>query len=222
MCGYAICVMRQILTMGLLRESVESPRETDRSHNSAARRGIGSADCPDACTGFGRIGWFRRQRHCKFWQLRFEPGARSPRHPLQATPTRVVWSRHRLPPTLCHCRWEQAIALALQHNLGLIVSQTNVSTAGGQRLQQLQSLLPTIDGTFKIADQETNLKSAGPGYSRDSDHYRSLRLPGCACVDDLVAAEHFISAEVPRFEAQLSRHPIKPRGCSRPGDPDHR
>ena len=56
---------------------------------------------------------------------------------------------------------EKAVELAMQHNLGLIVSGTNVSTAGGQRLQQLQNLLPTIDGTYKISDQETNLKAEG-------------------------------------------------------------
>ena len=56
---------------------------------------------------------------------------------------------------------EKAIALALQHNLGLIVSNVNVSTAGGQKLQQLQNLLPTVTGDFRIADQETNLKAQG-------------------------------------------------------------
>ena len=56
---------------------------------------------------------------------------------------------------------EKAIALALQHNLGLIISQTNVSTAGGQRLQQLQNLLPTITADYRVADQETNLKAQG-------------------------------------------------------------
>ncbi len=56
---------------------------------------------------------------------------------------------------------EKAIALALQHNLGLIVSNVNVSTAGGQRLQQLQNLLPTITADFRIADQQTNLKAQG-------------------------------------------------------------
>jgi outer membrane protein TolC len=62
---------------------------------------------------------------------------------------------------------EKAIEMALQHNLGLIVSRTNVSTAGGQRLQQLQNLLPTVTGDYRIADQETNLKAEGltiPGF----------------------------------------------------------
>jgi outer membrane protein TolC len=62
---------------------------------------------------------------------------------------------------------ERAITMGLQHNLGLIINQTNESTAGGERLQQLQNLLPTVSGTFKIADQETNLKAEGlniPGF----------------------------------------------------------
>jgi outer membrane protein TolC len=62
---------------------------------------------------------------------------------------------------------ERAINMGLQHNLGIILSQVNESTAGGERLQQLQNLLPTVNGTFKIADQETNLKAEGlniPGF----------------------------------------------------------
>jgi outer membrane protein TolC len=56
---------------------------------------------------------------------------------------------------------ERAINMGLQHNLGLIVSQSNESTASGERLQQLQNLLPTVNGDFKIAAQETNLKAEG-------------------------------------------------------------
>ena len=37
----------------------------------------------------------------------------------------------------------------LKNNLGIILSGENVNQAGGQRLQQLQKLLPTINGTFK-------------------------------------------------------------------------
>jgi outer membrane protein TolC len=62
---------------------------------------------------------------------------------------------------------EKAIALALQHNLGLIVSQTNTGTAGGQKLQQLQNLLPTVNADYRIADQQTNLQAEGltfPGF----------------------------------------------------------
>ena len=60
-----------------------------------------------------------------------------------------------------------AVLIALKNNLGIILSGQNVQQAGGQRLQQLQSLLPTINGTFKEAAQQTNLKAQGlniPGF----------------------------------------------------------
>ena len=96
---------------------------------------------------------------------------------------------------------EQAIALALQHNLGLIVSQTNESTAGGQRLQQLQNLLPTITAASGSRTRKPISRRRAwisPVFRRSSDR---VWLPGCARVDDLVAAEYFIAAEIPGLEA---------------------
>jgi len=62
---------------------------------------------------------------------------------------------------------EHAISLGLQHNLGIIVSQANESTAAGERLRQLQNLLPTVTGDFKAAAAETDLRAEGltiPGF----------------------------------------------------------
>jgi outer membrane protein TolC len=61
---------------------------------------------------------------------------------------------------------DDAIQRGLKHNLGLILTSTNQQSAGGQRLQELQGLLPTVDGTFKAAVAETNLQAEG------------LRIPG--------------------------------------------
>src|SRR5271169_6795381 len=61
---------------------------------------------------------------------------------------------------------DDAIQRGLKHNLGLILTSTNQQSAGGQRLQELQGLLPTVDGTFKAAVNETNLQAEG------------LRIPG--------------------------------------------
>jgi outer membrane protein TolC len=61
---------------------------------------------------------------------------------------------------------DDAIQRGLKHNLGLILTGQNQESAGGQRLQQLQGLLPTVDGTFKAAVAETNLQAEG------------LRIPG--------------------------------------------
>jgi len=61
---------------------------------------------------------------------------------------------------------DDAIQRGLKHNLGLILTSQNQQTAGGQRLQQLQALLPTVDASIKEAVQETNLQAEG------------LRIPG--------------------------------------------
>ncbi len=61
---------------------------------------------------------------------------------------------------------DDAIQRGLKHSLGLILTGQNQQSAGGQRLQELQSLLPTVDGTFKAAVNETNLQAEG------------LRIPG--------------------------------------------
>ena len=62
---------------------------------------------------------------------------------------------------------DQAIRMGLQYNLGLVLSGTNSSSAGAQRLQQLQALLPTVSASAKEAAQQTNLQAEGltiPGF----------------------------------------------------------
>jgi outer membrane protein TolC len=65
---------------------------------------------------------------------------------------------------------DDAIQRGLKHNLGLILTGQNQQAASGQRLQQLQGLLPTVDASFKEAVQETNLQAEG------------LRIPGFPAV----------------------------------------
>ena len=62
---------------------------------------------------------------------------------------------------------DEAIRMGLQYNLGLVLSGVNASTAGAQRLQQLQALLPTVNASAKEAAQQTNLQAEGlkiPGF----------------------------------------------------------
>jgi outer membrane protein TolC len=62
---------------------------------------------------------------------------------------------------------QDAITEGLRNNLGLILSGQNVTQAGGQKLQQLQYLLPTVTGDFTEAAQQTNLRAQGlniPGF----------------------------------------------------------
>ena len=61
---------------------------------------------------------------------------------------------------------DDAIQRGLKQNLGLILTTRNGQSANGERLQYLQGLLPTVNGSLKEAVQQTNLEAEG------------LRIPG--------------------------------------------
>ncbi len=61
---------------------------------------------------------------------------------------------------------QDAMERGLRHNLGLILTGTAVTSAHGAQLEQLQSLLPTVNGDIREAVQQTNLQAQG------------LRIPG--------------------------------------------
>ena len=61
---------------------------------------------------------------------------------------------------------DDAIQRGLKNNLGVILSATQTAAVRGQRLSQLQSLLPSVDGNFKAAVAQINLAAQG------------LRIPG--------------------------------------------
>ena len=61
---------------------------------------------------------------------------------------------------------DDAIQRGLKNNLGVILSATETASARGQRLSQLQSLLPTVDASFKDTVSQVDLPAEG------------LRIPG--------------------------------------------
>lgn len=61
---------------------------------------------------------------------------------------------------------DDAIQRGLKNNLGVILSSTQTATSRGQRLSQLQSLLPSVDGSIKEAVSQVDLAAEG------------LRIPG--------------------------------------------
>ncbi len=65
---------------------------------------------------------------------------------------------------------DDAIQMGLKNNLGAILQNISVKTAGGQKLQQLQALLPTITGTAQDSVSQVNLQAEG------------LRIPGFPAV----------------------------------------
>jgi len=56
---------------------------------------------------------------------------------------------------------DDAIQRGLKTNLGIILSGTETATAKAQRLSQLQSLLPSIDGSGKESVQQVDLPAEG-------------------------------------------------------------
>ncbi len=61
---------------------------------------------------------------------------------------------------------DDAIQRGLKNNLGVILSSTQTAASRGQRLSQLQALLPSVDGSIKEAAMQVDLAAEG------------LRIPG--------------------------------------------
>jgi outer membrane protein TolC len=61
---------------------------------------------------------------------------------------------------------DEAINRGLRTNLGVILSTNQTSAVRGQRVSQLQALLPTVDGSIKEAEMQVDLAAEG------------LRIPG--------------------------------------------
>jgi outer membrane protein TolC len=57
--------------------------------------------------------------------------------------------------------FDDAIQRGLQNNLGLILQGSSQRQAGGQRLEQLQSLLPTVTGSVSITVEQIDLAAEG-------------------------------------------------------------
>ena len=72
----------------------------------------------------------------------------------------------KVTPGVLSLSLDDAIQRGLKFNLGLILTSQNTLSARGQRLEQLQALLPTVSGSIKEAVQETDLQAQG------------LRIPG--------------------------------------------
>jgi outer membrane protein TolC len=70
-------------------------------------------------------------------------------------------------PTPIDLTLDDAIQRGLKNNLGIILSGTQSDAARGQRLSQLQSLLPSIDGNIKESLSQVDLPAEGlsiPGF----------------------------------------------------------
>jgi len=96
---------------------------------------------------------------------------------------------------------DDAIQRGLRNNLGLILQSSSEQQAGGQRLQQLQKLLPTMTGQASIEVQQVNLAAyglkfpglnpiVGPFQTEDFRMYLTQSLFNLKSFQDYMAAKH--------------------------------
>ncbi len=109
---------------------------------------------------------------------------------------------------------DDAMQRGLKQNLGLILQTSAVKNANGQRLEQLQALLPTIRGTASIEVQQVNLAAYGlkfPGLNPiigpfqvvDFRAYLTQNLVNISALQDYLSAKHnFLGAKLTAQDAR--------------------
>jgi outer membrane protein TolC len=96
---------------------------------------------------------------------------------------------------------DDAIQRGLRQNLGLILQSSAVKNSNGQRLEELQALLPTINATASIEVQQINLAAFGltfPGIPKiigpfqvvDFRAYLTQNLVNVSALKNFIAAKH--------------------------------
>ncbi len=100
---------------------------------------------------------------------------------------------------------DSAIQLGLQHNLGIILQNSNVQSAAGQRLQDLQALLPDVTANVRESVTQLNLRAEGlnfPGFPSiigpfgvtDLRVYLTQALVNVKSLDTFLASKHNFEA----------------------------
>ena len=109
---------------------------------------------------------------------------------------------------------DDAMQRGLRNNLGLVLQSSNEKGANGQRLQQLQALLPTIRGEASIEVQQINLAAfglkfpglkpiVGPFQVVDFRAYLTQNLVNVQALENYISAKH--NFEAAKLTAQDAR-----------------
>ncbi|HEY4009820.1 MAG TPA: TolC family protein [Acidobacteriaceae bacterium] len=109
---------------------------------------------------------------------------------------------------------DDAIQRGLRQNLGLILQSSNEKNANGQRLQELQRLLPTVTGAASYEVEQVNLAAYGlkfPGINPivgpfqvvDFRAYLTQNLVNLQALENYIAARH--NFEAAKLTAQDAR-----------------
>ena len=104
---------------------------------------------------------------------------------------------------------DDAIQMGLQHNLGLLLTSQTTQSARGAELDQLQALLPTVNGDIKEAEQETNLEAEGlriSGFPKIIGPYGYTDIRGSLnwSLLDLSSLQNYLAAKHDFDAAKLS------------------
>lgn len=100
---------------------------------------------------------------------------------------------------------DEAIRRGLRTNLGLVLQTTEIKTANGERLRELQDLLPTVTGAATITEQQVNLAAfglhipnlnpiVGPFQTEDFRAYLTQNLVNLRSIQNYVASKHNFQA----------------------------
>ncbi|MDE1175543.1 MAG: TolC family protein [Edaphobacter sp.] len=100
---------------------------------------------------------------------------------------------------------DDAIQRGLRNNLGIILQGASQRNANGQRLEELQALLPTITGAVSINVQQVNLAAYGlkfPGFNPivgpfqvvDFRAYLTQNLINVSALQNYISSKHSFSA----------------------------
>ena len=100
---------------------------------------------------------------------------------------------------------DEAIRRGLRTNLGLVLQTTDITSANGQRLRELQDLLPTVTAGASITVEQVNLAAyglripgipsvVGPFQVEDFRAYLTQNLVNLQSIQNYVAAKHNFQA----------------------------
>ena len=93
---------------------------------------------------------------------------------------------------------DDAIQRGLRNNLGVILSGTQTASARGQRLSQLQNLLPTVNAHIQESEMQSDL-APRPALPQLPHHRRPLRIHRYSRNSRLVRGRRQFTAPVPRL-----------------------
>jgi outer membrane protein TolC len=91
-------------------------------------------------------------------------------------------------PTPLALKLDDAIQRGLQNNLGILVRDTSSQTARAERTRALSVLLPQVNGSFGITEQQTDLQTIGFSF-------KFPPIPGFSGIPTVVGPFHYVAAQ---------------------------